>query len=114
MGDVAMLQGTSALASALACGGENLFGSVALLESFDLAPQNNGQAKITLSGFVNQLATLYDASFRQRLEQRKLAIVQFREGDAFRVAIELFVPMFVGCHFKTLRPQPLVRSMDIL
>jgi hypothetical protein len=79
-----------------------LFGPVALLESFDLAAQDNGQAKIALSGFVNQLATLYDASFRQRLEQRKLAIVQFREGDAFRVAIELFVSLFVRCHFTTL------------
>jgi len=75
---------------------------VALLKSFDLAPQNNGQAKIALSGFVNQLATLYDASLRQRLEQRKLAIVQFWKGDTCRVAIKLFVSQFVGCHCKHL------------
>src|SRR5437762_4035261 len=43
---------------------------------------------------------LEDASFRQWLQQRKLAIVQLWEGDTFRVAIELFVLLFVGRHFR--------------
>src|SRR5437879_12349842 len=75
--------------------GENLFGIVALLESFYFAAQENGQSEIALSSLINQITALHEASFAQWLKQRKLVIVQFRKGDTFRIAIELFVVLFV-------------------
>src|SRR4030095_15135558 len=45
---------------------------------------------------------VHHASFARRLQERELLIIQLREGDAFRVAIELFVLLFVGRHFRTL------------
>jgi hypothetical protein len=84
------------------CGGENLFGPITLFESFDLPSQDNGQAKIPLPSFVNQLTALQNTSFAQWFQQRELLIIQLREGDAFRVAIKLFVLLFVGRHFRTL------------
>ena len=47
---------------ALVRGGENLFGIVALLESFDFAAQENGQAEIALSSLINQITASYEAS----------------------------------------------------
>jgi hypothetical protein len=40
-------------------------------------------------------------------------IVQFRKGNTFGVAIKLFVFLFGRRHLNTLRPQPLLRSLDI-
>ena len=77
---------------------ENLFGIVALLESFEFAAQENGQSEIALSSLKNQITALHQAAFAQWLKQRKLVIVQFRKGDTFRIAIELFVLLFVS-HF---------------
>src|SRR5438270_7287628 len=74
--------------------GENLFGIVALLESFDFAAQENGQSEIALSSLINQITALHEASFAQWLKQRKLVIVQFRKGDTFSIAIVLFVLLF--------------------
>src|SRR5436853_4805518 len=54
---------------ALACGGENLFGLFALLESLDLTAQDDGQAKIALSGLVNVVAAFHDPPFAQWLMQ---------------------------------------------
>ena len=88
---------------ALACGRENLFRAIARFENFDLAAQDYREAKIALAGFINQFAAFQDAPLCQWLEQRKLVIVQFGKGDAFRVAIKLFVLLFVRCHFRTLR-----------
>src|SRR5437867_6488374 len=42
---------------ALACSGEDLFRAIARLESLDLAAQDNGQTKVALPGFENQVAT---------------------------------------------------------
>src|SRR5713101_8053008 len=83
--------------------GENLFGIIALLESFDFAAQENGQSEIALSSLINQITALHDASFAQRLKQKKLVIVQFRKGDTFRIAIELFVLLLVS-HFREFTP----------
>jgi len=75
---------------------ENLFGIVALLEGFDFAAQENGQSEIALSSLINQITARHEASLAQWLKQRKLVIVQFRKRDAFRIAIKLFVLLFVG------------------
>src|SRR5438046_4668374 len=89
---------------ALVCRAENLFRIVAMLESFDFATQENGQSEIALSSLINQITALHEASFAQWLKQRKLVIVQFRKGDTFRIAIELFVLLFVS-HFTEFTPR---------
>ena len=54
--------------------------------------------EIAFPGFINHLAATHHAPLSQRLEQRKLVIVQFRKRDAFRVAIKLFILLLVS-HF---------------
>ena len=84
-------------------GGKNLFRTVARFENLDLATQHNREAEVSLPRFENHLATRYDASFSQWLEQSNLAVIQFRKGDTFRVAIELFVFLFVRHDFIAFR-----------
>jgi len=51
-----------------------------------------------LPGFIDELAATYHAPFSQGFQERKLVIIQFRKGDAFRVAIKLFILLLVS-HF---------------
>src|SRR5690242_4368464 len=78
------------------------FGSVARLERFEFAAQNNCYSDITLPGLEDEIATLHDTTLSEGFKQRKLMIVQFRKRDRFSVAIKLFVSLLVS-HRQTLR-----------
>jgi hypothetical protein len=61
----------------------------------------NNQSEVALSRFEKAAPR---QTLPQWLEQRKLVIVQLREGDTFGVAIELFVFQFLRCHFLDFTP----------
>ena len=46
--------------------GENLFGAIACLESFDFAAQENGQSEIALPGLIDQLAATSPCAVRPK------------------------------------------------
>src|SRR5262249_41223074 len=79
-----------------------VFGAVARLERFEFAAQNNCQSEITLPGLEDEIATLHDTTLSEGFKQRELMIVQFWKGDAFSIAIELFVLLVVS-HLRNLR-----------
>src|SRR5262249_38688139 len=87
---------------ALARVSQIVFGSVARLERFEFAAQNNCQSEIALPGLKDEIATLHDTTLSEGLKQRKLMIVQFWKGDAFSIAVEPFVLLVVS-HLRNLR-----------
>src|SRR5262249_10448654 len=87
---------------ALARVSQIVFGSVARLERFEFAAQNNCQSEIALPGLKDEIATLHDTTLSEGLKQRKLMIVQFWKRDAFSIAVEPFVLLVVS-HLRNLR-----------
>jgi hypothetical protein len=81
---------------------ELLFDVVPPLKDLYFAPQNNSQPDIALSRFVHYISSLDDSTLSKWFKQRKLMIVQLDKGDAFGVAIKLFVLSLVS-HTRNLR-----------
>ena len=81
---------------ALPTRGENLLPAFPRFKDFGFAAQNNGEPEIALPCFEDKLSALQRAPLPQRFQQRQLAIVEFRMGDAFGIAIELLVLFFVS------------------
>ena len=73
-----------------------MFCAVACFKNFDFAAQNDREAEIALPCLENELATPQCTPFSERLEQRELAIVEFRESDALCITVKLFVLIFVS------------------
>ena len=87
--------------TARACSREDLLLPVARLKDFQLAAQDRRQPEITLARFVYQFAAPHDAARAERFEHGELPIIEFREGDALRIAVKLLV--FVKFGHKRIR-----------
>ena len=70
---------------------------------FHLAAQDDDERKIALSRFEDQLAAPHFPPRAQRLQHGELPVVEFRKGDALRVAVELLVCLVVG-HGRSCKP----------
>src|SRR4029453_5813949 len=79
---------------ALPARGENLLRTFPRFEDFGFAAQDNGQPEIALPCLEDKLSALQRAPLPQRFQQRQLAIVEFRTGDALRIAVKLLVLIF--------------------
>ena len=81
---------------ALPARGENLLPAFPRFKDFGFAAQNNGEPEIALPCLEDKLSALQCAPLPQRFQQRQLAIVEFRMGDALGIAIKLLVLFFVS------------------
>ncbi len=69
---------------------------VARLEDFQLAAQDRRQPEITLARFEYQFAAPHDAARAEGLQHGELLVVELRECDALRIAVELLVILKFG------------------
>ncbi len=81
---------------ALPARGKDLLRTFPCFEDFGFAAQDNRQAEIALPCFEDKFATSQRAPLSEWLEQRELAIVEFRKRDALRIAVKLVVLVFVS------------------
>ena len=61
-----------------------------------LAAQHRRQPKITLARFEYQFATPHDAARAEGLQHSELPVIELRERDALRIAVELLVFVEIG------------------
>jgi hypothetical protein len=82
--------------TARARGREDLLLPVARLEDFQLAAQDRRQPDIMLARFVYQFAAPHDAARAEGFQHSELPVIELREGDALRIAVELVVIVEFG------------------
>ena len=69
---------------------------VAQLEGFQLPADDCRQPVITLARFIYHFATPHDAARPDGIQHGELLIVELRECDALRIAVELLVILKFG------------------
>ena len=98
--------------------GKNLFGIVALLESFDFAAQKNGQSEIALSGLINQITATSRGVVRPRARAERAGDhsvsetrhFPYRDKTVRPVARQSFHTVYAAC--RTSKPERDTLSRD--